>query len=99
MGADAVRLIFTRNNGAVDQQIVMRADEAELIHLEDRPTPYDAPVDEFKLAAEALRIRLEATAEPDEGGPYRPLPHHLDAVYKHLLRQIPLRPHRVRPGR
>ncbi len=91
MGADAVRLIFTRSDGAVDQQIVMRADESELVLLDDRPTPYDAPVEEFKLAAEALRIRLEATAEPDEGGSYRPLPHQLDAVYEHLLRQIPLR--------
>jgi superfamily II DNA or RNA helicase len=91
MGADAIRLIFTRSNGAVDQQIVMRADEPELVPLDDRPTLYDAPVKEFKLAAEALRIRLEATAEPDESGSYAPLPHQLDAVYKHLLRQIPLR--------
>src|SRR5262245_26649624 len=91
MGADAVHLIFTRQTGAVDQQIIMRADESELILVDDRPTPYDADVEKFKLAAEALRIRLEATGEPEESGSYRPLPHQLDAVYKHLLRQIPLR--------
>src|SRR5690606_18325065 len=90
MGTDAVRLIFTRTTGAVDQQIIMRADESELVRLEDRPTPFDGNVDEFKLAAEALRIRFEARGEP-EGISYRPLPHQLDAVYNHLLRQIPLR--------
>ncbi|HLT09979.1 MAG TPA: DEAD/DEAH box helicase, partial [Micromonosporaceae bacterium] len=91
MGADALHIIFARADGSVDQQILMRANEPQLIPVEERPTPFDADPDEFKLAAEALRIRMEAAGQALPEGACKPLPHQLDAVYQHLLEQIPLR--------
>jgi len=91
MGPDARRVVYTRVSGGVDQRMLMRANESQLVMIEDRPTPFDADPDEFKLGAEALRIRQEAPAFTAIEGPYLPLPHQLEAVYGHLLRKIPLR--------
>ena len=91
VGADALHIVFGRDDGSVDQQMLMRATESQLVAIEDRPTPFDADADEFKLAAEALRIRLAASETVGQDGPYRALPHQLEAVYRHLLDRIPLR--------
>jgi superfamily II DNA or RNA helicase len=56
--------------------------------------PFDAPADDFKLAAEAQRIRLAGLHDPMAAlasSAVQPLPHQLQAVYGELLPRAPLR--------
>ena len=92
MGPDAVTVVYGRaSSGGAEVRMLMRANEPHLVELEERPTPFDADPEEFKLAAEALRIGKEAAETIVAEGPYLALPHQLDAVYRHMLPQLPLR--------
>lgn len=61
--------------------------------LETAP-PFDGDPDEFRLAAEALRIKYAALYDPMaavNSSDVDPLPHQIRAVYEELLPRIPLR--------
>lgn len=60
----------------------------------DSAPPYDGNPDEFRLAAEALRIKFAALYDPMvavNSSDVDPLPHQIRAVYEELLPRIPLR--------
>ncbi len=55
---------------------------------------FDADPDEFRLAAEALRIRYAALYDPMSAvysSDINPLPHQIRAVYGDMLPKVPLR--------
>lgn len=92
MGPDAVTVVYSRASGAgAEVRMIMRANEPQLIEIEEQPVPFDADPAEFLLAAQALWIRKEARSTIPVDGPCLPLPHQLEAVYQHMLPQIPLR--------
>lgn len=60
----------------------------------DAAPPFDADPDDFRLAAEALRIKYAALYDPMaavNSSDVDPLPHQIRAVYEELLPRIPLR--------
>lgn len=60
----------------------------------DSAPDYDADPDEFRLAAEALRVKYAALYDPMvavNSSDVDPLPHQIRAVYEELLPRIPLR--------
>lgn len=60
----------------------------------DSAPAYDADTDDFRLAAEALRIKYAALYDPMvavNSSDVDPLPHQIRAVYEELLPRIPLR--------
>lgn len=91
---DSYRVIYTVPPSGLDQQILMRSAEERMSEVEQHPTPFDADADEFKLAAEALRIQTAALSDPMlavTSSELVPLPHQLEAVYGQFLERIPLR--------
>lgn len=66
----------------------------ELVGDFDSAPPFDANPDDFRLAAEALRIKYAALYDPMvavNSSDVDPLPHQIRAVYEELLPRIPLR--------
>lgn len=94
-GRDAVWLTFRDSDGRVDQTLLYRADEARLsMAAPESGTAFDGNADHFRLAAEALRIRMAAADEAMLAvatSRLRPLPHQIQAVYGELLPRRPLR--------
>jgi SNF2 family DNA or RNA helicase len=93
-GADAVELAYRRVNGSLGQRIVFRDDEDSLTVANTGARAFDAPADDFKLAAEAKRIQLAGLFDPMLAvatSNVRPLPHQISAVYRELLPRTPLR--------
>jgi superfamily II DNA or RNA helicase len=77
------------------QRLLYRADEAAL-SIESPTTrwQFDADPAEFRLAAEALRIRMAGLHDPMvavSSSAVEPLPHQIRAVYGELLPRTPLR--------
>jgi hypothetical protein len=75
--------------------MLFRTDEAKLSLAEaGRPWAFDAPGEEFKLAAEAYRINLAHLFDPMMAvhtSNVEPLPHQITAVYESMLPRQPLR--------
>ncbi len=93
-GADAVELTYKATSGALGQQVVFRTDEARLSQAQIGGRAFDAPANDFKLAAEAQRIRLAGLFDPMLAvatSDVQPLPHQIKAVYGELLPRTPLR--------
>nr|NLI51483.1 DEAD/DEAH box helicase [Propionibacterium sp.] len=93
-GRDAVELTFRPTVGHLDQRIVYRADEPRLEIARAAGRPFDAVASDFKLAAEAQRIRLAGLFDPMLAvatSDVQPLPHQITAVYGELLPRTPLR--------
>lgn len=87
-GRDAVELTFRPTVGHLDQRILYRADEPRLEIARSAGRPFDAPASDFKLAAEAQRIRLAGLFDPMLAvatSDVQPLPHQITAVYGELL--------------
>jgi len=94
-GPDAVTVTFQDVNGALGQRLLYRADEAAL-SIESPTTrwQFDADPAEFRLVAEALRIRMAGLHDPMvavSSSAVDPLPHQIRAVYGELLPRTPLR--------
>jgi superfamily II DNA or RNA helicase len=88
------RVVYRSASGQLGEQILMRANEPALQRNEQPRTPFDADPEEFKLAAEAVRIQSAALTDPMlavTSSDLEPLPHQIDAVYGHMLDQVPLR--------
>lgn len=93
-GADAVELAYKRVNGSLGQRLVFRDDEDSLTVANTGARAFDAPAEDFKLAAEAKRIQLAGLFDPMLAvatSNVRPLPHQISAVYRELLPRTPLR--------
>ncbi|BCW69972.1 helicase-related protein [Arthrobacter sp. NicSoilB8] len=91
IGADAVQVTVRHEDGALDEQILFAED---LARLQAQATPhrwtFDADGAEFRLAAEALRMKYVGLSDPMlavETSAVDPLPHQIRAVYGTLLDQ------------
>ncbi|GAB3755230.1 helicase-related protein [Microlunatus parietis] len=93
-GRDAVTLTFERTDGSLDRRLLYRADEAVLSVAEATRRPFDADAQDFRLVAEAQRIRLAGAFDPMLAvatSDVQPLPHQIRAVYGEMLPRTPLR--------
>lgn len=94
-GTNAMTLTYRDDAGAVASEILYRENEARLAIEEDgRAWSFDADGRLFRLASEALRIRLAHLFDPYLAvhTSYRePLPHQIKAVYGEMLPRQPLR--------
>ena len=89
--------VFYRNDlGQSGARTITEADAARFEVASDFESapPFDADPDEFRLVAEALRIKYAALYDPMaavNSSDVDPLPHQIRAVYEELLPRIPLR--------
>ncbi len=95
IGSNAVQMTFRTEAGRLDERLLYRDHEPRLT-LRQAAAAYDFSADGalFKLAAEALRIRMAARFDPMlavHTSDLEPLPHQIEAVYGELLERTPLR--------
>ncbi|MFW5655531.1 MAG: helicase-related protein, partial [Roseicyclus sp.] len=95
IGSNSWRIAFRRSSGRLDETIVF-SDQLALLTLDHagRAWAFDADPARFKLAAEALRIRLAHLFDPYlalNTSRIEPLPHQITAVYEEMLPRRPLR--------
>jgi len=94
-GSEAVELTYKTASGSVANLILYRDDEARLELAEHgRPWSFDGNGREFRLVAEAQRIRLAHLFDPVlavHTSLLEPLPHQIAAVYETMLPRQPLR--------
>ena len=95
IGSNALRLTYRTDDGRLDERILYRDHEPRL-SISKTAAAYDfgADANSFKLAAEALRIRMAARFDPMLAvttSDLDPLPHQIKAVYGELLPRTPLR--------
>ncbi|GAA5121279.1 helicase-related protein [Haloechinothrix salitolerans] len=93
-GTSALELTYKRLDGALSQQVLYRDDEPGLALAESGARPFDADASDFKLVAEAQRIKLAGLFDPMLAvatSDVQPLPHQIRAVYGELLPRTPLR--------
>ncbi|MGB4578151.1 MAG: DEAD/DEAH box helicase, partial [Methanoculleus sp.] len=95
VGENALTVYYRTDDGQVKEQMLFRSSEAALSLAEaGRPWAFDAPGEEFKLAAEACRIDLAYLFDPMMAihtSNVEPLPHQITAVYQSMLPRQPLR--------
>ena len=95
VGDNALTVYYKTADGKLLERMLFRADEVNLALAEaGRPWAFDAPGDEFKLAAEAYRISLAHLFDPMMAvhtSNVEPLPHQITAVYESMLPRQPLR--------
>lgn len=93
-GTDALELTYKSTSGNLGQRVLYRADEEGLSAASSGGRPFDAPAADFKLVAEAQRIKLAGLFDPMLAvatSDVQPLPHQIRAVYGELLPRTPLR--------
>ena len=94
-GTQAMTLTYRDESGRVDHQLLYRGNEVALqIQEPGRAWSFDADGQLFRLASEALRIRLAHLFDPYlavHTSNLDPLPHQIRAVYGEMLPRQPLR--------
>ena len=94
-GSDACTLVYRTPEGRVADEILYRHDESRLEIVETGlPWSFDGPGDQYRLVAEAHRIRLAHLFDPllaVHTSLVDPLPHQITAVYEAMLSRQPLR--------
>jgi superfamily II DNA or RNA helicase len=94
-GSDALTLVYRGPDGRVADEILYRHDESRLEVLAvGRPWSFDGDGAQFRLVAEAHRIRLAHLFDPVlavHTSLVDPLPHQITAVYESMLPRQPLR--------
>jgi hypothetical protein len=94
-GANAINLTYRTEDGHVADQLLYRDAEPRLrLSMSSATYNFDGDGALFKLAAEALRIRMAAQFDPMLAvmtSDLEPLPHQIQAVYGELIDRIPLR--------
>jgi superfamily II DNA or RNA helicase len=93
-GADALELTYKSNRGDLSQRVLYRVDEGSLSGAPRGGRPFDASAADFKLVAEAQRIKLAGLFDPMLAvatSDVQPLPHQIRAVYGEMLPRTPLR--------
>ncbi|MET4705863.1 helicase-related protein [Frigoribacterium sp. UYMn621] len=93
---ELLEIFFRDDAGRTGERTITAADAAKLDLVTDLgdAVAFDGDPDEFKLAAEALRIKYAALYDPMaavNSSDVDPLPHQIRAVYEELLPRIPLR--------
>lgn len=95
VGDNALTVYYKTADGKLLERMLFRNDETKLSLAEaGRPWAFDAPGEEFKLAAEAYRINLAHLFDPMMAvhtSNVEPLPHQITAVYESMLPRQPLR--------
>ena len=95
IGDNALTVYYKTSDGKLLERMLFRTDEAKLSLAEaGRPWAFDAPGEDFKLAAEAWRINLAHLFDPMMAvhtSNVEPLPHQITAVYESMLPLQPLR--------
>ena len=95
VGDNALTVYYKTSDGKLLERMLFRTDEAKLSLAEaGRPWAFDAPGEEFKLAAEAYRINLAHLFDPMMAvhtSNVEPLPPQITAVYESMLPRQPLR--------
>ena len=94
--AGLFEVFYRDDSGRSGARAITDADAArfEIAGDFDSAPAFDADPDEFRLAAEALRIKYAALYDPMvavNSSDVDPLPHQIRAVYEELLPRIPLR--------
>lgn len=92
----AVDMTYTTADGRTDREIIDADSVRDLsVVQKDGSGPrFDADPEEFRLAAEALRITYAADYDPMTAvysSNINPLPHQIRAVYEDMLPKVPLR--------
>ena len=95
IGGNALRLTYRTDAGRLDERLLYRDHEPQL-DLAKQGAAFDLTADgpKFKLAAEALRIRMAGRFDPMlavHTSELEPLPHQIQAVYGELIQRTPLR--------
>lgn len=94
-GGDAATLIFKTDDGKIGERIIFSSDLQTIsFAVEASPFTFSGNADDFKLAAEALRIKYAALYDPliaVNSSDLKPLPHQIRAVYGEFLPRVPLR--------
>lgn len=95
VGDNALTVYYKKSDGQLCERMLFRTDEANLSLAEaGRPWAFDAPGEDFKLAAEAWRMNLAHLFDPMMAvhtSNVEPLPHQITAVYESMLPRQPLR--------
>jgi SNF2 family DNA or RNA helicase len=94
-GSSIIQVTYTTPDGRNGQTLLRRDDEPRLrLEHAGRTRPMDGDADEWRLGAEALRIRYAALFDPMLAiatSDLRPLPHQIKAVYGEMLPRVPMR--------
>ncbi|MGW3952924.1 helicase-related protein [Streptomyces sp. NPDC004752] len=95
-GTSAAQVTYRRPDGTVEETILYRDHESKLALATSAPSHegFNADPELFRLAAEALRIRMAARGDAMlavSTSVLDPLPHQIQAVYNELLPRTPLR--------
>ncbi|MGY4099561.1 helicase-related protein [Nocardia sp. R16R-3T] len=93
-GTDTLELTYKTTAGALGQQVVFRKDQDSLSVASAGSRTFNARAGDFKLVAEAQRIKLAGLYDPMLAvatSDVQPLPHQIRAVYGELLPRTPLR--------
>ncbi|PXW16943.1 helicase-related protein [Paraburkholderia caballeronis] len=94
-GDNSLTVYYKTADGALRERMLFRTDEVNMSLAEaGRPWAFDAPGEDFKLAAEAYRINLAHLFDPMMAvhtSNVEPLPHQITAVYESMLPRQPLR--------
>ncbi len=94
-GPDAVNVSYKLPSGQLLQKTLFRADEPRLsVSATSSQFSFHAKAEDFKLAAEATRIKLAYLFDPMMAihtSNVDPLPHQIAAVYETMLPKQPLR--------
>src|SRR5690606_24481024 len=93
-GPTAAQVTYRRPDGTVDETILYEDDEARLAESASGAagSGFDADPGLYRLAAEALRIRMAARGDAMlavSTSLLEPLPHQIQAVYNELLPRTP----------
>jgi superfamily II DNA or RNA helicase len=94
IGGNALRLTYRTDAGKLDERLLYRDHEARLDVVKKAVYDLSADGGVFKLAAEALRIRMAGRFDPMlavHTSDLEPLPHQIQAVYGELIQRTPLR--------
>lgn len=95
IGEAEITVFYKGANGVPAERMLFRTDENRLaVTTVGRPWAFNADGAEFKLAAEALRIKLAHLFDPMMAvhtSNVEPLPHQISAVYEAMLPRQPLR--------
>ncbi len=93
-GTNALTLVY-RGDGGVGEAVLYRDHEASLtVEGPSSAYSFDAEPELFRVAAEALRIRMAGRYDQMlavQSSAVEPLPHQIKAVYGELLPRTPLR--------
>jgi SNF2 family DNA or RNA helicase len=95
IGNDAVTIVYRDSNDKLDERMLLRQDETQLeLVFKERPWNFDGDGADFRMAAEAYRIKLAHLFDPMMAvhiSHVEPLPHQITAVYESMLPRQPLR--------